>query len=252
MAIGVRVAVVTPYFKESLEVLEQCHRSVMEQSVPADHFLVADGAARQEIDSWTANHVILPKDCDDWGNTPRTVGCLLADSGGYDFIALLDADNWYYPNHIETLVKLWEERKTPVCASFRSFHALDGALLPVSEPQEDRLEHVDASCLLIHRSAFGLNTLWARIPKEISPLSDRIYLAAVRWNRFPISHSKQRTVAFRSQYENHYRWAGQEPPEACKTFANVKPCYEYLRTIRGISECVDRLGFYPLPHMAIG
>ena len=65
MATGVRVAVLTPYFKESSEVLDQCHRSVMEQSVPADHVLVADGAARQELDTWTVNHVILPKDCDD-------------------------------------------------------------------------------------------------------------------------------------------------------------------------------------------
>jgi glycosyltransferase involved in cell wall biosynthesis len=33
-----RIAVVTPYYKEPLEWLRQCHDSVLAQEVPADHF----------------------------------------------------------------------------------------------------------------------------------------------------------------------------------------------------------------------
>lgn len=36
-----RVAVVTPYYKEATEVLERCHETVLHHSVGADHILIA-------------------------------------------------------------------------------------------------------------------------------------------------------------------------------------------------------------------
>jgi glycosyltransferase involved in cell wall biosynthesis len=247
-----RIAVITPYYKEGEGMLRQCHESVLAQDLPADHFLVADGFPQRAIDGWNARHVILPTAHADNGNTPRGVGSVLAESGGYDFIAFLDADNWYHAGHLSSLYALWRQTQHPICCSFRTFHRLDGSPLNVSEPQENDCEHVDTSCFLIHSRAFELTTIWNRMPKQITPLCDRIFMAAIRVKRFNVAFSRQRTVAFRSQYENHYRWAGEVPPAQIKTVNDVRPCYAWLRSVQGVTDCVERLGFYPLPHMPLG
>ena len=96
-----RVAVITPYYRESLEMLQFCHDSVRTQTYPCTHFLVADGHARPEISGWAVQHLILPQAHGDDGNTPRCLGSLSAMKQGFDVITYLDADNWYYPNHID-------------------------------------------------------------------------------------------------------------------------------------------------------
>lgn len=95
-----RIAVITPYYKEPTAMLHQAHLSVAAQDIAADHFLVADGFPNPEIANWNARHVPLPQAHADNGNTPRSVGSLLADAEGYDFIAYLDADNWFQPDHL--------------------------------------------------------------------------------------------------------------------------------------------------------
>jgi glycosyltransferase involved in cell wall biosynthesis len=247
-----RIAVITPYYKESEAMLRQCHESVAAQDLPADHFMIADGFPQAAIDGWNVRHVVLPTAHGDNGNTPRGVGCLLAETEGYDFIAFLDADNWYHPGHLSSLHALWRKTGHPVCCSFRTFHRLDGSPLNVSEKQEDDCQHVDTSCYLIHAKAFELSYVWSRMPKPLTPLCDRIFMAAIRVKRFNIAFSRARTVAFRSQYANHYRQAGEEPPVQIKTVDDVRPCYDWMRTVKGVTETVDRLGFYPLSYMPIG
>lgn len=247
-----KIAVITPYYKETEAVLRQCHDSVLSQDLPADHFMVADGFPQSAIDSWNVRHVRLPTAHGDNGNSPRAVGSLLAEAEGYDFIAYLDADNWFHPDHLSSLYRLWQQSKNPICCSFRTFHRLDGSQLNVSEQQEDNCEHVDTSCFLIHASAFELSSIWARMPKALTPICDRIFIGAIRVKRFNMAFSRQRTVAFRSQYEAHYRGAGEVPPADAKRFDNVQSCYDYLRSVSGVTQCVERLGFYPLPYIPIG
>src|SRR4029453_5901166 len=55
-----RIAVLTPYFQESLSLLERCHRSVRQQTVSCEHIMVADGFPRPELDSWPVRHIKLP------------------------------------------------------------------------------------------------------------------------------------------------------------------------------------------------
>jgi glycosyltransferase involved in cell wall biosynthesis len=247
-----RIAVITPYYKESEALLRQCHESVLAQDLQADHFMVADGFPQPAIDGWNARHVVLPSAHGDNGNTPRGVGSLLAEAEGYEFIAYLDADNWFHPGHLSSLYALWRETEAPVCCSFRTFHRLDGSQLNIAEKQENACEHVDTSCYLIHSRAYELCTVWHRMPKQITPICDRVFIAAVRVKRFNTAFSRQRTVAFRSQYESHYRVAGENPPEGAKRVNDVQPCYDFLRTVQGVKDSVERLGFYPLPYLPIG
>jgi glycosyltransferase involved in cell wall biosynthesis len=97
-----KIAVITPYYKESIEFLRQCHKSVINQDISTDHclthFFIADGFPNEEVMKWNIKHITLPQAHSDNGNTPRGIGSILADVEGYDFIAYLDADNWFYPN----------------------------------------------------------------------------------------------------------------------------------------------------------
>jgi len=94
-----KVAYITPYFKEDADILERCIRSVQAQTIKADHFLISDGYQQDWVANRVARHIPLGKSHGDYGNTPRGIGAQLAVSEGYDAIGFLDADNWIDPEH---------------------------------------------------------------------------------------------------------------------------------------------------------
>lgn len=241
-----KVAVITPYYKESTEVLKLAHDSVMAQGYDVDHFMVADGHPNNEIKNWNVLHTTLPNSHGDNGNTPRFIGSILAKMAGYKYIAYLDADNWYHTNHIASLKQLIQKTSAPIVASRRTFHALDGAMLAgVTGVDEDENRHIDTSCYLIHRNAFSCISLWSDMPTQLAPLCDRVFLVGIKHKNFRIAFSTQRTVAFRSQYAIHYEMAGQKPPLNAKYDISSEPL-KWLRTIDGARSTTRQLGFYPL------
>jgi glycosyltransferase involved in cell wall biosynthesis len=244
-----KIAVITPYYKEPLEVLAQCHQSVLAQQPQADHFMVADGFPRAEVAAWNVRHVVLPTSHDDGGNTPRGIGSLLADSEGYDFVAYLDADNWYQPEHLASLLELHQRTGAAVCTCFRSFHLPDGSRLPIAEDAEDTLQHVDSSCFLLHRRAFEILPVWIRMNKRLAPLCDRVFLAAVRHARLDLMSTRQRTVAYRTLWELHYVQAGLELPAGVKSGHGVRSAIQWLQTQEGVNDSLQRLGFWPLTYI---
>jgi hypothetical protein len=241
-----RIAVVTPYYKEPLEWLRQCHDSVLAQEVPADHYMVAHGFPRAEVASWNVRHAVIPYGQADGGSMGRGVGGALADAAGYDFIAYLDADNWFLPGHLASLLELHRTTGAPVCTSFRSFHKPDGTRLDVTEQAEDQLQHVDTSCFFLHRSTFNLLALWTRIPQPLVMLCDRVFLSALRNERFGVVSTRRRTVAYRTLYELHYTGAGLAPPPGFKPRAVLQSAFQWLQTREGVDESIRRLGFWPL------
>lgn len=246
-----RLAVVTPYYKEPAEILARCHRSVGNQGLTVDHFMIADGHPRDEIDGWNVSHVKLPRSHGDNGNTPRGIGSLLARSEGYDFIAYLDADNWYNDGHLRSLVKLWEETRSPACSSFRTFHDAAGHPMAMYESDEDALHHVDTSCFLIHRSAFDCLSIWIDMPKILSPICDRVFLAGLLHRKFAVSSTRARTVAFQSQYRAHYVSANLPVPEGAKNEDFTAPAFQFLTSGDGVSQCVSALGYWPPTYLKL-
>jgi hypothetical protein len=80
-----KIAVVTPYYIENEDILQKCHESVLRQSYPCTHILVADGHPKSLFDEQPkAMHIILPQANGDMGNTPRAIGGILADAYGFD------------------------------------------------------------------------------------------------------------------------------------------------------------------------
>ncbi len=224
-----RIAVVTPYYRETREVLWQCHQSVLDQRVGARHFMVADGFARAEIDDWDTRHLKLPRAHADNGNTPRGMGSLLAKSQGFDFIAWLDADNWYHADHLASLLALHRQTASAICSSFRTFHTQAGDRLGVSEADEDAARHVDTSCYLIHESSFDLIGVWLDMPRILAPICDRVFLDAILQQGRSIQSTGLRTVAFRTQYASHYQAAGRPVPHGAKGTDFADGAWQYLR-----------------------
>lgn len=239
-----KIAVITPYYKEPLEVLRQCYEGVKSQNISADHFFIADGFPNQELISWDVKHITLPQAHNDNGNTPRGIGSILADAEGYDFIAYLDADNWFHPGHLESLVNLWSKTKANICSSLRTYHSMEGVKLNIREVADFSLEYIDTSCYLIHRSAFEALDIWTKMPKQLSPICDRVFLAALRNKRFKFASTRNQTVAFRSQYKQHYLAAKMPPPAQIKDNIEIEPL-AWLSTNEGMRETSKKLGFIP-------
>ena len=240
-----KIAIITPYFKESLDILEQCYNSVLAQEVNTDHYFIADGFPRSEINSWKVKHIILEKSHNDNGNTPRGIGSSTARLLNYDFISYLDADNWFHKDHLKSLINLYNNTKANICCSKRTFHHMNGKDLNISEMPKDKFEHVDTSCFLIHNSAFEITKIYEKMPKILSPICDRIfYKSIVIHKKYSIAFSNLRTVAFRSQYLSHYQVANQQPPENLKGLIG-RESYDWLKTEMGKKISIETLGFYP-------
>jgi len=245
-----RIAVITPYCKETLEVLRQGHDSVLTQDVEAevDHFYIADGFPNSAIDQWKATNIALPMAHRNVGNTPRAVGALLAEAEGYDFISFLDDDNWYRQNHLSSLIRIHEATKASVCCSWRTFHRLDGTIISnLQEDEELAFQHVDTSCYFVHRSAFSLNLVWSQMPNELSPICDRVlFAAALHKLGNNLAFSKQATVAFRTDYPGHYTAVHETPPASgFSKPEKLDGAVTYLRSGDCVTKCVTQLGFWP-------
>ena len=240
-----KIAIITPYHKESTEFLKKCHQSVIAQNVPADHFFVADGFPNNEVSNWGIKHISLPQAHGDCGDTPRGIGGIIANVEGYDFIAFLDADNWFHQNHLSSLLNLWEQTGADICTSFRTFHTQSGELMAITENSEETLKHVDTSCYFWHRNAFDSLDIWLKIPKNLHPIGDRVFLSGLRHKKYRIFSTKKRTVAYRSQYKEHYLSAKIEVPREFKENVGAESI-KWLTTTAGMKEAVNKLGFFPL------
>ena len=149
-----KVAVVTPYYREPLEVLERCHRSVLAQTHPSTHFMIADGYAQEAINGWeNVQHFSLPVSHRDWGNAPRSMGSISAFNQGFDAVAYLDADNWYAEDHIASLVAICTQFEVSVVFSYRQIVLSTGEYCPFMEEGEETGDHIDTNCYFFTKDA---------------------------------------------------------------------------------------------------
>jgi hypothetical protein len=242
----IKIAIITPYNDEEDDILNKCHSSVMRQSYPCMHILVADGHPRPQFDAKPKTmHVILPQANADNGNTPRAIGGILADAYGFDAVAYLDADNWYDSAHIEGLIEAHEANdQISLVTCKRRFFDLEGQELHITDADEDANQHVDTSCWIIFRPAFSLLRAWI-MPKILAPICDRIFLQKTAHERFRRFSTDHRTVAFRTKFAGHYKAAGAPVPAQAKSGYFTEDILKYLCSVDGVIEVTNCLGFYP-------
>lgn len=149
-----KVAVITPYFQESLRILQRCHQSVIQQSEACTHFFVADGPQRPELLNWECRNIALGRSHHDNGNTPRGIGAICAMNEGFDCIMFLDADNWFQPDHVLSVLYTQEISNCNVIFSGRHIDFPDGEVIEADDPEDLAKSHVDTSCISVFSSAF--------------------------------------------------------------------------------------------------
>lgn len=219
-----RVAVITPYHKESLDVLLQCHQSVIGQRYSSLHVMVADGHPSKEVKEWNVDHIALPRSHNDIGSTARLIGCYYAIGLGYDAVAFLDADNWYREDHIESLVRLLEDGAA-FASSSRYLCRLDGTAM-ASCPLIDPDRFIDTSCMLFSREAYKLLHIWVLMPDYGHLIGDRVMLNYIKASGIKRAHSGEATVFYRCGKEGLYRQLGEEVPDGVEPIPDYKDSFE--------------------------
>ena len=203
-----RIAVITPYHREPLAMLERCHASVAAQTHrDVEHLFVADGHPHAEIDGWPVQHLRLPH-CGDMGDTPRATGAAVAAARGADALAFLDADCWYEPRHLERLAALISDA-TPVVTCARRLWKRDGAPLGTDD-ESDGVAFNDTNCYLLGRRAFGYVSALLFKRADLSLVGDRVL-----WQVLPSEwrvRSSEPTVNYTTHFAFHYQRHGLVPP----------------------------------------
>jgi glycosyltransferase involved in cell wall biosynthesis len=205
-----RVAIVTPYHKETQELLWRCLYSVREQTVAADHFLVADGYPQEWIAREQVRHIKLDRAHEDAGNAARGIGALLAIAERYDAIGMLDADNWLEPEHVNACLNATVTPCDCVIA-MRTLRRPDESVMALAETWP-----FDTNCLFFLRGAFDILPQWAMIPKERALVGDRLFYNILQRHNLRMGYTAHPTVNYHNLWAASYRALGEPLPEGAK------------------------------------
>ncbi|HEY1898643.1 MAG TPA: glycosyltransferase family A protein [Steroidobacteraceae bacterium] len=223
--------VITPYYKEDPALLRRCIDSVRRQTVATEHLLVADGHPQGWIDLEPVRHLKLDRAHGDFGNTPRGVAALLAAAEGYSAIAMLDADNWLEPQHMEVCLGVAASKPgTDFVIARRCFRRPDESIMPVGE--EPVSGHVDTSCFVFLPGSYHVLPVWALIPTPMSTIGDRVFWTVVRTRGLSgVIITDQATVNYHCLWELFYRALGEVPPPGAKANVDSEQVWNWWRTL---------------------
>jgi glycosyltransferase involved in cell wall biosynthesis len=228
-----RYAVVTPYYKEPEWMLRRCIDSVRNQTIAAEHILVADGFPQDWVDAENVRHFKLDRAHGDYGNAARGLGALLAVAEKYDGIAFLDADNWYDPDHIAACLSAAENfgGKVDFVAARRRFVRMDESVF-VGMPFEFPLGgHIDTNCYFFFPYAFHILGRWCLLPSEMSSHGDALFHAMCRNEGLVPAVLDRATINYLCMFENVYRSHGEEPPADSKPPVDWRIVQSWLDTL---------------------
>jgi len=208
-----KIAVVTPYFKESEDLIQRCFNSVKNQTYQnITHFFVSDGyPSRLLYANLNIEHIQLPKSHNDAGATPRALGALSAFSQGYDAVAFLDVDNWFMPNHIEKMVELMQSSKCDIVSATRKIYSRNNELLYVDK-ESNGLDFCDTNCMFLNRKIMQIIPFWITAP-EYRMVSDRAFWHVCIENKISKIHCTEPTVCYSTKWAVHYQIAGVPIPD---------------------------------------
>lgn len=232
-----KVAVVTPYYTETLDTLRRCHDSVLAQTHSCAHIMVADGHARPEVATWNVDHIPLPASHGDYGNTPRSIGGMSALNRGFDAVAYLDADNWLHPDHISSLIEAIEREGAPLAFSDRFIVSVDGTLMK-NLPEDDDPDHIDTNCILHTMEAARLIPIWAMMEPSLPIVGDKVFLGISRLMNLKHVRTGRKTIYYETNHGAHYRYNGLPLPGTVRELDPNERLKDYSER-----RCFERLGF---------
>ena len=199
-------------------------------SFPADHFLVADGFVQSWIDCAGVRHIKLDRAHGDYGNTARGLGALLAVADKYDGIGFLDADNFLDPDHVARCVERGAQEPRPdALIARRRFVRPDGSELHLSEEPD----HIDTNSWWFLDGAYHLLPFWVLIPRQMTPIGDRVFAGLTETAKLVCAPLSQATVNYTCLWEGVYRLIGETPPEGAKPDIDLKAVLRWMIALEG-------------------
>jgi len=214
-----KVSVITPYFKESDEVIGRCIESVRTQNYEnISHYLVSDGYPNAILDSKKLRHIKLDQGHSDVGGTPRSVGGLCAIRDGADIICYLDADNLYTENHILNIVESYSScletgsDLPDAMFSYRHVFLPGHEKLRMADYDDLSHNHVDTNCMALLKGAFFVVPMWSFIPSKYTPIGDVVIFEVMRLYNLRFRWTGSHSVLYESNYLAHFNQAGISPP----------------------------------------
>lgn len=154
-----RVSVITPTWQRHELLLTRCIPSVRAQTIPVEHVIASDGPdpeLRELLQDLDVVYVEVSEHADDpcnYGARARNRGL---ETAAGDFVAYLDDDNAFKPQHVELLANALTEHPDRDFAYSRMFRHGIGDIVGIEPPQYG---HIDSS-VLMHRQGghkqFGL------------------------------------------------------------------------------------------------
>jgi hypothetical protein len=220
-----KVAVITAYAKEPLETLQKCIASVKAQTVSCTHILVADGFANDVIAQQSGEnllHIALPENI---GFNQCGVGVELAFALGFEAVAILDADNWYEPDHIETSLLSINDKNADVVFARRKVVFPDGEVLSVEDPQDNTGAFADTNCMVLTNKVAALTPIWLMWPKVFGAGEDRAVSICTRMLNFNVLMNPHETVWYQTNWAHHYKLQNKKPVAPLR-----KPTSEFARS----------------------
>lgn len=211
-----KVAVVTPYYKETKRVLKRCITSVAKQTYDdVIHVLVSDGYPQDWVSDCTLHHLVMPN-TGDCGDTPRLVGSAYASALGCDAIVLLDADCWMDEGHIAKLIEAQQVTGAGIVTCPRNiFSKFNNEYFGVDK-ESDGVRFNDTNCYFIIRPVFRTLANWAFKPMNKGLIGDRFFWEACLRAGVPIARTTFTAVNYPSDFVCHFEMFGKEVPGKAK------------------------------------
>ena len=227
-----KVAVITPYHQIDDE-LTQCIESVQQQDHgDVVHILIADGCPSVDHTGYDNVLVIpLPRNIADYGDTPRSIGTAYAASLNVDAVCYLDSDNWYEADHISSLVGLAKSSGQPLLTSRRNLCHVNGKKMAVCTIS-DGLSFSDTNCLFVTRKLFRQAASWWDMPEDLHAIGDRIIWDRLLHSAPGLASTNKATINYRTRFIFHYKQAGEDIPEGCKTGEDIAQFAEQVLQLK--------------------
>ena len=158
-----RVMVITP--TTGKKTLYQAIESVQNQTIPVEHLVVMDGQevwnkVRATPSNYSCKWMLLPENVGANGWYGHRVYAAMPLMVNADYILFLDEDNWFEPNHVETMVNkikskelMWAYSLRRICDE-RGQYVLDDdceSLGRYSAFYDSTLNFVDTNCYCFRR-----------------------------------------------------------------------------------------------------
>ena len=228
------VAIVTPYFKESRGTLARCLASVKELKHAGKvlYIVVADGHPQDWLDKEEGViHLRLPVNSNNWGNTPRCLGALLAVAQDAQYLAFLDADCTFDEDHIRVCLQvmadavLLDAPPIDVVIARRRLRRPDWSVLCETD-LDDPDKNADTNCFFLARSAFHTVAQWGLQPRQTTVICDQLYYLHIKNQGLNIRISPKVTVNYRTTWKVHYQAMGEPPPADAKHTIDVDSVFK--------------------------